>query len=130
MPFGATLHSVTADGQSAACASRPTLADVHVDCRLPLADRLEVRVRHTPGWEVLLDPPAPARGERSSGLKLLTRRLAGDTLVLQVEGLADRTYHVEVRTPAGVKRVTLAVPAGGSRVDGYTERELRVTAQP
>jgi len=121
---------VTADGRPVVCASRPTGADVHVDCRLPLADRLEVQVRYTPGWEVLLDPPTPARGERSSALKLLTQRLLGDTLVLQLEGLADRTYHLEVRTPVGVKVVTVSFPAGGSRLDGYAARAVRVTAQP
>jgi len=130
LPLGATLQSVTADGRPVVCASRPTGADVHVDCRLPLADRLEVQVRYAPGWEVLLDPPTPARGERSSALKLLTQRLLGDTLELQLEGLADRTYHLEVRTPVGVKVVTVSFPAGGSRLDGYAARAVRVTAQP
>ena len=41
LPLGATLQSVTSDGRPVVCASRPTGADVHVDCRLPLADRLE-----------------------------------------------------------------------------------------
>ncbi len=130
LPLGATVQRVTANGRPVACATRPTGPDVHVDCRLALGERLEIEVRYTPGWDVLLDPPTPARGARSSALKILTQRLAGDTLVLQLEGLAGRSYRFSVRTPAGVRSIEVIFPAGGSRVDNYAGREVRVTAQP
>ena len=111
-----------------ACPNRATGADLHVECRLALEARMEIVVRHTPGFELLLLPPEPGRGDRSSSLKLVSQRLVGDTLILQVQGVAGRGYSVPVRTPHGVVRVQATMPPGGDRVDGYSERELRITA--
>jgi hypothetical protein len=61
-------------------------------------------------------------------LKLLSQHLAGDTLVLDLEGLAGRTYRFRVRTPSGVQMVETQMPDSGSRVDGYAARSIRVTA--
>jgi hypothetical protein len=85
-----------------------------------------MRVRHTAGWDVLLPPPSPARGDRSTSLKLVRQRLAGDTLVLDVEGVAGRRYEITVRTPAGPRHVTVHVPAAGDAVDGYAAATVRV----
>jgi glycogen debranching enzyme len=134
LPLGATVRDVSVNGQTvpaATCRSRATGPDMHLDCRLPLPARLDVQIRYAGGWEVRLDPPAPARGERSTALKLLGQRLSGDTLVLRLEGRAGRDYRVLVRTPTGLKSVPVTFPAaGGSRVDDYVAQELRVTAQP
>ncbi len=130
LPLGAEVTEVLVNGTPAHCGTRNTGADVHVDCRVALAPRVVIVVWHTKGWEVVLPPPAPARGERSSALKLVSQRLAGDTLVLGIEGLAGRTYPLTVRTPRGVKQVVAAFPGGGDPVDGYVGRELRVTAAP
>jgi hypothetical protein len=107
------VTAVTADGAPITCASGSTGADGHLDCRLALGGSLVLRARHTPGWSVLLPPPAPARGDRSTSLKLVRQRLAGDTLVLDVEGVAGRRYDLTVRTPRGPQRVTVAIPDGG-----------------
>lgn len=128
LPLGATVDRVTANGQAVTCEGRATGADTHALCRLPLAARLEIVVRHTRGFAVLLPPAAPERGARTSSLKLLSQRLAGDTLVLQVEGLAGRTYELRVRTPGGVIAIPVALPPGGDAVDGYAAREVRVTS--
>lgn len=128
LPLGAVLRDVTANGRPVACAPRSTGADVHVDCRLTLGPRLAIAVRHTPGWEVLVPLPDPAPGARSSALKLLTQRLAGDTLVLEVEGRAGWAYRVGVRTPYGRRDITIDVPEGGTPVDGYRTTVVRVTS--
>lgn len=130
LPLGAIVRDVQVNGRPAACGSRAMGADVHLDCRLPLSPRLSIAVRHAPGWEVVLPPPRPARGERSSGLKLVSQRLAGDTLVLEVEGLAGRTYRLDIRTPRGERSVAVAMPDGGDAVDGYAARSVRVTVEP
>lgn len=77
-----------------------------------------------------LPPPRPTRGERSSGMKLVSQRLASDTLVLEVEGLAGRTYRLDVRTPRGERSVAVAFPGGGDAVDGSTGGSERVTVEP
>lgn len=130
LPLGAAVQEVRANGTPVTCGARDTGADEHVDCRLPLPGRLAVVVRHTPGWAVLLPAPAPERGARSRNLKLVAQRLVGDTLELQVEGLAGRTYQLGVRTPRGERTVAVTIPDGGDAVDGYRASVVRVTAQP
>jgi hypothetical protein len=76
---------------------------------------------------VLLPPPTPQRGERSTTLKLLSQRLDGADLVLHVAGRAGWTYHVSVRTPRGPVMLDVVMPPGGDPVDDYTVRELRIT---
>jgi glycogen debranching enzyme len=130
LPLGATIRQVTANGQPVSCASQATGGDVHLGCRLQLGSHLAVEVRHTPGWEILLPAANPEPGARSNALKLLTQRLAGDTLVLHVEGLAGRTYALTVKTPRGRRDVLIDIPAGGGPVDGYRAAVARVTATP
>ena len=131
LPLGAVVQAVTANGQPAACASRNTGADLHVDCTLVLGPRLDIAIRHSPGWEVLLPLPNPAPGARSSALKLLSQALAGDTLVLEVEGLAGQSYRIGVRTPRGRRDIAIDVPeGGGTPVDGYRSTVVRVTVPP
>jgi glycogen debranching enzyme len=130
LPLGATIQQVTANGQPVSCASQATGGDVHLGCRLQLGSHLAVEVRHTPGWEILLPAANPEPGARSSALKLLTQRIAGDTLVLHVEGLAGRTYALTVKTPRGRRDVLIDIPAGGGPVDGYRAAVARVTATP
>ena len=126
LPLGARVVAVTANGAPLACANRSTGADEHLTCRVVLGASVTMRVRHTAGWDVLLPPPAPARGDRSTSLKLVRQRLAGDTLVLDVEGVAGRRYQMTVRTPAGPRPVVVDVPAVGDAVDGYAAATVRV----
>lgn len=130
LPLGAVVRQVTANGQPLTCTTRTTGSDVHANCRLGLGARLAITVQHTPGWRVLLPVPDPAPGARSSGLKLLRQALAGDTLVLEVEGLAGRTYQVGLHTPRGRRDVAVTIPEGGTPVDGYHTVVARVTATP
>lgn len=130
LPLGAALREVRANGRSVTCAARSTGADEHVDCRLALGTRLVVLIRHAPGWAVLLPPPAPERGARSTSMKLVSQRLTGDTLELQLEGFAGKAYELVVRTPRGERTVPVTFPDSGDAVDGYRAKTIRVTAQP
>jgi glycogen debranching enzyme len=126
LPLGARLLEATANGQPLACDARSTGADEHVTCRVALDRRVAVVLRHAPGWEVLLPVPAPARGDRSTGLKLVGQRLTGDTLSLDVEGVAGATYAIAVRTPRGPRTVAVTIPGTGDPVDGYARARVRV----
>ncbi|HSD33653.1 MAG TPA: GH116 family glycosyl hydrolase [Gemmatimonadales bacterium] len=130
LPLGAVVREVRANDRSVTCAARSTGADEHVDCRLALGTRLVVLIRHAPGWAVLLPPPAPERGARSTSLKVVSQRLAGDALELQLEGLAGKAYELVVRTPRGERRTPVTFPDSGDAVDGYREQTIRVTSQP
>jgi mannosylglycerate hydrolase MGH1-like protein len=130
LPLGAAVVEVRANGRTVTCGARSTGADEHVDCRLPLTAHLAILVRHSPGWAVLLPPPAPERGARSSSMKVLSQRLVGDALELQLEGLAGKAYQLVVRTPRGERVVPVAFPDSGDAVDGYRARTVRVTTPP
>jgi glycogen debranching enzyme len=130
LPLGAKVEWIRVNGRAEHCGSETTGADQHLRCRFPLGERVHVSVHHTLGWEIVLPPPTPRRGDRSRGLKLVSQRLAGDTLLLGVEGLAGHTYTVRVRTPRGERAVTIILPPGGDPVDGYRAATVRVTAQP
>ncbi|MGH7612455.1 MAG: hypothetical protein ACREMW_00255 [Gemmatimonadales bacterium] len=60
----------------------------------------------------------------------MSQRLADDTLVLAVEGLAGHAYRLVIRTPRGERSVAVTMPDGGDAMDGYSARFVRVTAQP
>jgi len=129
LPLGAHVQEVSVDGATVTVpAPRETGADVHLDFPVAIRDRTTIVVRHTPGYAVLLDPPTPARGEGSSSLKLIAQRLAGDTLVQVVQGVAGRTYRWRVRTPTGVAEVEATIPGPGDAVDGYATWEVRTPA--
>ena len=130
LPLGSVVHLVQVNGRAERCETEATGADLHLGCRFPLGDHLHVSVHHAPGWEIVLPPPMPLRGDRSRGLKLVSQRLVGDTLTLGVEGLAGHAYPLRVRTPRGERIVTITPPPGGDPVDGYRAVTVRVTAQP
>jgi len=129
LPLGARVRSVTLAGVPWSCQPRSTGADEHVACRLPLGSRADLAVSYSGGWEVLLPPPRPARGERSTALKVVRQRLAGDTLVLDVEGLAEHRYDIPLRTPNGPRSVVVVPRGPGDSVDGYARATVRVTAR-
>ncbi len=129
LPLGAGVRSVTLAGVPWTCQPRATGADEHVACRVPLGSRADLVVSHSRGWEVLLPPPRPARGGRSTALKLVRQRLSGDTLVLDVEGLAWHRYDIGLRTPNGPRTVAVVPQGPGDAVDGYARATVRVTAR-
>jgi hypothetical protein len=63
-------------------------------------------------------------------MKIVSQRLAGDTLELRLEGLAGQTYRMVIRTPLGERSVAVSFPDSGDAVDGYHASVVRVTAQP
>jgi glycogen debranching enzyme len=130
LPLGSQVDRVRANGTVTSCGSRTTGADLHLSCRLPLTDRLRLEVHYAPGWEIVLPAPVPRRGERSRALKLVSQTLEGDTLVLDVEGLAGQRYTLRIRTPRGERSISINLPPDGDPVDGYRATVVRVTAQP
>jgi Glycosyl-hydrolase family 116, catalytic region len=130
LPLGAVVRDITVNGRPTGCPSHTTGADVHVECHLGFGARLSIVVHHSPGWEIVLAPADPKPGARSSALKLVSQRLAGDTLVVSMEGRAGWTYQLGLRTPGGWRDVPVHIPEGGTPVDGYHATEVRVTVQP
>ncbi|HEY7028347.1 MAG TPA: hypothetical protein VH438_12100, partial [Gemmatimonadales bacterium] len=61
----------------------------------------------------------------SRGVRLLDQRLAGDALVLTLEGPAGTTDTISVRH-GEVNRVPMKFPAPGDPLDGYSRLVLNL----
>jgi hypothetical protein len=128
---GARLREVTVDGRRVAARTEDHGRDVHVSLEVPMAQALrtmEIVVRHAPGWRIETGDAAPERGSRSRNLKVLDARAEGGGLLLEVEGVAGRSYEVVVHGPVGPpRREVLAMPAvGGDPRDGYVRISRRL----
>lgn len=100
LPLGAT---VAVGGAAATHVSVDTTpGDVHATVRAPLAGSVTLAVRWTGGWSAWpVGERAPAIGDRSSNLRVLSQRLADGRLVVALEGLAGRRYVLALRGPSG-----------------------------
>ena len=124
---GARVRAVTAGARPvrfrAASIGRAELVSFEV----PLGQGVEVVVRHTPGWRLAVPTEGPARGERSSGLKVVDARVVDGVFVVAVEGRAGTRYELGVVHPDGrsTREVVELPAAGGDERDGYLARTLR-----
>lgn len=125
LPLGAAVDSVTVNGRRTACDIVATERDIQPVCHLVVTGDMHVVVAHTPGYQVILPNQPVRRGDTSHNLRLLDQRLAGDTLVLTLEGPAGTERSLQV--VHGDKRtipVRFAPP--GDPVDGYSRALVRV----
>lgn len=117
---GATAWQATEPG------GRRTARDIEYRFRAAAADEMELSLRCTPGYELVLPNVAAARGDRSRQLRLTDFRLdEGDELVATLEGPAGSTADVIVRRGAA-RSVPVSFPLPGDPVDGYSRTALRV----
>ncbi len=125
LPIGARVESVTVNRHPVACETLVTERDVQPVCHLQSAPDLDVVVAHTPGFQVLLPDEPVRRGDVSHNLRLLDQRLAGDTLILDLEGPAGTQRSIEVRH-GGKRTIPVRFAPPGDPVDGYSRAEVRV----
>jgi len=127
LPLGARVTDVTVVGGSAlpSDAPRETARDVEASVRLVLAGDVQVVIQYQPGFEVILPPAVPVRGDRSRGLRLLDQRRVGDSVSVLLEGPAGSRSSIRVRH--GSERVVpVQFPEPGDPVDGYSRTEVLV----
>lgn len=125
LPLGASVGKVTANGTDIKCQVIVSQRDTQPVCRLSGERDLEVVVNHTPGFQVELPEIPVRRGDPSRNLRLVDQRLAGDTLVLSLEGPAGTEQQITVLH--GEKRtIPVRFARPGDPVDGYAGAEVRV----
>lgn len=127
---GAVVREVRAGGAPVRFQAAATGRDVHCSFDVPLARSaaVDVVVRHTPGWRLVLPGTPPARGDRSSGLKVVDAHLDDGILVVGLEGRAGAAYQLEVHKPngrIGIESVRFA-PGGGDARDDYAKTVVRL----
>ncbi|MBI4544216.1 MAG: amylo-alpha-1,6-glucosidase [Gemmatimonadetes bacterium] len=136
LPLGATVQRVTVNERDAPVQVEETAHDVHAVVELTLADEALVEIEFRGGVEVVTPAERLTPGQPSEGLRVLDFRRAGREYLLLLEGLAGRSYALELRTAArlrnlrgaerleqeeGRARLRSSFPAGA----GYTRREVR-----
>jgi glycogen debranching enzyme len=127
LPPGAILTDVKVLGGPSlpSEAPRETARDLQPQVRLLLAGDIQVLIQFQPGYEVILPTLAPARGDRSRGLRVLDLRRVGDSLAVLMEGPAGSTASFRLRH--GTEReVPVTFPEQGDPIDGYSRVEVRV----
>jgi glycogen debranching enzyme len=132
LPLATRVREVVVNGRPTACSTRDTGADVHVVCTVAAADTTRVEVRHTRGWVVDALPSQRARGERMSNIKVISQRVVGDTLILEIERPSFARWRLGLRAPGGLSQeVWGREPAGaGDPVDGYVREVHRFVDRP
>ena len=127
---GARVREVTAAGRRIPFQVQENGRDVHAVFVVALpagTASTEVAVRHSAGWRIVTDEPAPERGERSRLLKVLDARLEDGALLLELEGRAGRAYTLTVLRPGGrSRREVVQMPQDGDPRDGYVHVTRRV----
>lgn len=112
LPLGARVERVTVNERDVAVEVEETPHDVHVVVELELghAEEAMVEVQYQGGAE----PAAPAEplevGQPSRGLRVLDFRRAGRDYVVEVEGVAGRSYALDLRVGgriAGLRGATI-----------------------
>lgn len=104
---------------------------------IPLADNDTVEVTIEPAPEILPPDPESRAGDVNRGLKIIRTRREGTTLSLTVEGLAGRSYVLEVANGGRVASVaggvfdgrtlTLDFPAG--KPGEFTKRDVFIRSK-
>jgi hypothetical protein len=127
---GARVREVVAGGRRVPYQVRDNGRDIHVVFQIAMAPGeagTEVAIRHTAGWRIVVDEPAPESGDRSRQLKVLDARVQDGSLVLDLEGAAGRAYGLTVYRPGGPpRREVVGMPALGDPRDGYVHVTRRV----
>lgn len=123
LPLGARVSGSSVEVQR-------TPGDVHAHVQARVAESAELSVSYAGGWSIAPPVMPPAIGDRSSAPRVLSERLgARATYVVQLEGLAGRSYTFRVTTPdrATPRPVTVTFPLAGANADGYTATTLTLT---
>ena len=101
-----------------------TAGDVHATVSAPLVSTVALSVSYTGGWAIETPAGAPAIGQRSSALRVISERLDGGRYTAALEGVAGRTYQVRVHGPTGVQLMAVTFPTSGANPDGYTAASI------
>lgn len=117
-------QAVAADvnGRAVKFLLRPSPADAHVTVRVPLASNqtlVRIRLRNTFGLANSI--ALPALGARSKNLKIASETWAPNRLTLQLSGIAEEAYELEVFGSAQISSVD-----GAERLPTEKGRRLRV----
>lgn len=122
--IGSVIRSLCLDGKPVPFKTREKSQVVMAESEIPvLKNEMLLDLEFTPTVEIL---PAVLRsevGDRNKGLKVISLKKDGSRLVLQVEGLANKTYELGVTNPEGITDVEGAGLLGDKLMLTFPEGE-------
>ena len=137
-PLDARVRSVKADGLPVNFEVE-RMGDVQrIEFEIEVERAADIRIAYDEGSDVYIPFEPPARGARSTGLRILRSTAEGGTLRLLLEGRGGRTYTLRLKTPYAVNtgedfdatrisadeyRINVSFD---SSAEGYQRRELRI----
>lgn len=136
LPLGARVERIAVNGRDVPVQVEESLHDVHPIVEFELEDEALVEIELRGGVEVVPPVERLTLGEGSAGLRILDFRREARDYLLVVEGLAGRSYPLELRTASPIRavqgaelaeqeadRATLRIPFAAGK--GYTRMEVR-----
>lgn len=129
LPLGARVQRIMVDDRDVPVQAEESLHDVHATVELSFAEEATITIEYDDGVEIVT-PAERARTGEEPALKVLdfTRGTRAGEYVIEVEGVRDRLYRLELRANQRLAAAT------GARItsqnDGRVVLSVRIPAGP
>ncbi len=114
MGIGTEYKSLTVDGKPIGIKKEGKKQAVLATAEIPVrADRIHIELGFIPTVEILPAIPNTKVGDSNRGLKIIAVEKDGSQLIIQVEGLAGKSYALGITNPGLISSVEGATPEDG-----------------
>jgi len=104
--IGTQIQSLHLDGKPVEFETKERAQVVQVESEIPVRkDSLSIDLTFVPTVEILPFVPESKTGDSNKGLKIISLNKEDSKLALEVEGLSNETYEVQVTRPEGIAQV-------------------------
>ena len=115
-PLGSEINSVTLDNRSVKYEVIKNDQAVQLKASMKISGKKELVISYSPVPEIYIIPKAAQIGAVNEGLKVISQKLTGKKLEIEVEGLPGRTYELGITNTNLVHSVKGAVIKEGKLV--------------
>ncbi|MDH5386794.1 MAG: hypothetical protein OEY18_19000, partial [Candidatus Aminicenantes bacterium] len=120
------IQSLHVDGKPVEFKTQERAQVVHIESEIPVReDSLSIDLTFIPTVEILPFVPESKTGDSNKGLKIISLNKEGSRLVLEVEGLSNETYEVQVTMPEDIAQVEGAELKNDRLIITMPEGEIR-----
>lgn len=104
--IGTQIQSLHVDGKPVEFKTQERAQVVHIESEIPVReDSLSIDLTFLPTVEILPFVPESKTGDSNKGLKIISLNKEDFKLILEVEGLTNETYKIQVMRPGLIAKV-------------------------
>jgi hypothetical protein len=104
--IGTRIQSLDVNGEPVAFRTKERAQVVQVESEIPInEDILSIEMTFIPALEILPFVPKSHIGDKNKSLKIISLKKEDFKLIMEVEGLANRTYKVQVTQPGLIAKL-------------------------